>query len=143
MKNKIITLVLLAALSCFASAFAKDSAKEFSDGGAEFARQNRYEEAIISYSRAIELNPKFTEAYYGRGLAYGCKGEFDKAIADFTTVMVFDPGFAAAYNDRAVAYSSKKEYDKAWTDIHNAEKLGYKVNPDFLIDLKKASGREK
>jgi len=143
MKNKIITLILLVTLSVFANAFAKDSAKEFSDAGIELAKQSKYDEAVISYARAIELNPNFTEAYYGRGLAYGRKGEFDKAIADFTTVMILDPGFAGAYNDRAVTYCSKKEYNKAWADVHKAEELGYKVNPDFLIDLKKASGREK
>lgn len=143
MKKKIVIPVLLITLSGFVNAFAKDSAKEFSDAGMEFVKQSKYDEAVISYARAIELNPNFTEAYYGRGLVYGRKGEFDKAIADFTTVMILDPGFAAAYNDRAVTYCSKKEYNKAWADVHKAEELGYKVNPDFLIDLKKASGREK
>jgi len=138
MKTLILSMLLLVS----ANAFAGDAAKEALDRGAEFAKQSRYEEAIISYSRAIEINPKFTEAYYGRGLAYGRKGEFDKAIADFTSVMIFDPGFAAVYNDRAATYCAKKEYNKAWQDVHNAEKLGYKVDPDFLIDLKKASGKE-
>jgi len=143
MKKKIITLILLVTLSVFADAFAKDSAKEALDAGAEFVKQSKYDEAIISYSRAIEVNPNYGEAYYGRGFAYGHKGDYDKAIDDFTKVIILSPGFADAYNNRAVAYCSKKEYDKAWVDIHKAEELGYKVNPDFLIDLKKASGREK
>ena len=138
-KALILSMVLLVSTNAFATF---NAAKDALDRGAEFAKQSRYEEAIISYSRAIEINPKFTEAYYGRGLAYGRKGDYDKAIADFTSVMIFDPGFAAVYNDRAATYCAKKEYNKAWQDVHNAEKLGYKVDPDFLIDLKKASGKE-
>lgn len=143
MKNKITIPILLVTLSVFTNVFAKDAAKEALDTGMEFAKQSKYEEAIISYARAIELNPNFAEAYYGRGLAYGRRGDHDKAIADFTTVIILNPGFAAVYNDRAVAYCSKQEYDKAWLDIHKAEELGYKVNPEFLKDLKKASGRKK
>jgi hypothetical protein len=37
----------------------------------------------------------------------------------------------------------QRDFDKAWADVHKAEELGAKVNPELLDDLKKTSGREK
>ncbi len=36
------------------------------------------------FNKAIEINPKFAEAYNNRGLAYYIKGQHDKAISDCT-----------------------------------------------------------
>lgn len=54
-----------------------------------------------------------------------------------------DPNDAEAYNNRGLAYSDKKEYDKAWEDVYKAQSLGYKVHPEFLNALRKASGRQR
>ena len=40
------------------------------------------DKAIEAYSRAIELNPNYADAYNNRGIAYGQQGEFDRAIED-------------------------------------------------------------
>jgi hypothetical protein len=40
-------------------------------------------------------------------------------------------------------FSLQKECDKSWDDIKKAQDLGYQVPPEFLDDLRKASGREK
>ncbi len=54
-----------------------------------------------------------------------------------------DPSFAEAHFSRGRAYCVKKEYDKSWVDIKKAQDLGYEIPPEFLEDLRKASGREK
>ena len=51
-------------------------------GIAYFDLQN-YEQAISDYNRAIEINPKYAEAYYNRGLLYQILDETEKANADF------------------------------------------------------------
>ena len=38
--------------------------------------------AIEDYDTAINLDPNYADAYYGRGLAYGQLGRVDEAIAD-------------------------------------------------------------
>lgn len=38
--------------------------------GIKFWKENRYEEAIECYERAIELNPRFADAYYNLALAH-------------------------------------------------------------------------
>lgn len=42
------------------------------------------ESAANAYSRAIQINPKFVEAYYNRGLALLIKGEKIKGCIDIS-----------------------------------------------------------
>ncbi|MBF0564340.1 MAG: tetratricopeptide repeat protein [Nitrospirae bacterium] len=43
---------------------------------------NRYDQAIIDFTKSIELDPKNDKTYFYRGLAFGLKGNEDLAIAD-------------------------------------------------------------
>ena len=71
------------------------------------------------------------------------KGQYDKAIADFNKALQINPMLAVAYGNRGRAHYFMKEYDKSWDDIKKAQDLGYQIPPEFLDDLRKASGREK
>ena len=53
-----------------------------------------------------------------------------------------NPKYAMAYNNRGIAYYHKGEYDKAWEDVHKAQSLGLQVPPEFIKDLREASGGE-
>ena len=79
---------------------------------------------IAYFNKAIEINPRFAEAYYIRGRAYYYKGWYDKAIADYTMVIELNPRFAWAYHNRANAYYHKGQYDKACSDWRQACELG-------------------
>jgi len=52
---------------------------------------NNYEEAVDLFTQAIELNPGFDAAYYGRALTYGYLGEIEDAVADYEQVMEIEP----------------------------------------------------
>ncbi|MFZ1981786.1 MAG: tetratricopeptide repeat protein, partial [Smithella sp.] len=39
-------------------------------------------QAIADYSKAIELNPKYAEAYHNRGVTYGSLGNYNQEITD-------------------------------------------------------------
>jgi tetratricopeptide (TPR) repeat protein len=70
------------------------------------------------------------------------KGQLDQAISDFTKALEINPRFAMAYNNRGIAYYSKRQYDKSWMDVKKAQSLGYQIYPNFLDNLRKASGRQ-
>ena len=59
------------------------TAVDFYDSGCVHYRNGDYDKAIADYTKAIELNPDYAEAYYNRGLAYSRKDEDDKSDADF------------------------------------------------------------
>jgi tetratricopeptide (TPR) repeat protein len=54
------------------------------------------------YNEAIRLDPKFVNAYLGRGNALSNKQEYDKAIADDNEAIRLDPTYALPDAGRAL-----------------------------------------
>ena len=46
--------------------------------GNDYYKQRNLDAAIGAYSKAIELNPDYAEAYCGLGVAYDDQGAFDR-----------------------------------------------------------------
>jgi tetratricopeptide (TPR) repeat protein len=82
--------------------------------------QGIYENAIVSYTEAINLDPDNYQAYNGRALAYLQTGQYDQAIEDCSRSIAINPGYYLAYNNRGVAYSRKGEYPPALEDFTTA-----------------------
>ena len=62
----------------------------FFDAGNDFLDKKEYDQAIVQFTEAIELNAENANAYYqrgiaykGRGAAYGSTEDFDNAIRDY------------------------------------------------------------
>ena len=97
----------------------------------------------IPNDQAIELKLKSAQAYCNRGITYAKQWNYDQAIPEFTKAIEINPNYAEAYNFRAITYFRLQEYSKAWADVYKAEELGVTISPEFLEELKRASGREK
>ena len=63
--------------------FIKSGKAKFDEGD--------YRGAIADYSRAIELNPDYANAYYNRGIAKSKLGDHDGAEADRNRAAELDP----------------------------------------------------
>lgn len=98
------------------------------------------ESANQDFTRAIKLKSDFAAAYYNRGLTN--IAQYEKAITDFSRVIILKPDHARAYYYRAVEYFNLKDYNKSWDDVRKAQKLGYKVDPNFLKKLETKSSGE-
>jgi tetratricopeptide (TPR) repeat protein len=104
---------------------------------------NNDRKAIECFTKAIELDPQYAEAYEYRGMSY-CSGQiqdFDSALADYNKVIELDPNNGKFYWGRALVYYYKKDYKNTWTDINKAEEFGFQVPPAFLSELRKVSER--
>jgi tetratricopeptide (TPR) repeat protein len=134
----LIGVVFLAVFSVYA-----DTAEEYFHRGLADSKQHNFGQAIIDFTKSIEINPNYANAYVNRGNAYDYQGNFSQAILDYTKASEINPKDADIYYNRALAYFDQKNFAKAWEDVHKAKSLGAKIDPRFLEALKKASGREK
>ncbi len=92
-------------------------------GKAAFAKKD-YDQAIVEYTEAIRIDPKYRDAYFNRGTTYHFgKRDYDRAIADYTQAIQLDPKIADSFSARGVAYFDSKQYDLAITDQTEAIRL--------------------
>ncbi len=142
----IILPIILFFLFSHASAQQKQDepkdAKFYIGRGIAYAEKGQLDQAIDDFTKALGIDAKSIDAYYNRGIAYVYKGRYDWAVDDFSKVLEIDLKNAGAYYYRAIAYYYKQKYNESWKDIKKAEDLGYKIDPKFLENLRKASGRQ-
>ncbi len=82
--------------------------------GGRTDRDNR--SAISAFTRAIEISPKYAEAYVKRGLAHYRLGEYLKAIDDYTQTLLLNRYAADAYYSRGDAHRALGDYQRALAD---------------------------
>ena len=80
--------------------FNQKSEADYYNEGSLAARQGDFHAAIANYSKALELNPRFAEAYVGRGVVMTQMGKFEQAIADLTNAISLKPDQAMFYRNR-------------------------------------------
>jgi tetratricopeptide (TPR) repeat protein len=124
MKYGIVFMFLL--LQGYARAQPTVSAKEFLDNGIAKADAKDYLGAIDDYSKAINLNPKYVDAYFNRGVAKGNVKDYAGAVADYTRTIELDPKDAVAYFNRGTVKVILKDVAGATADFAKAIKLDSK-----------------
>jgi tetratricopeptide (TPR) repeat protein len=102
---------------------SRDNASEYYQRGMESFRLRQFAKAIADFSRAIELDPKYVEAYANRGYAYSEQGKTEQAIKDYERVIALDPNRALAYYNRGVIFLEEKNLDRAIEDFSTAIRL--------------------
>ena len=82
--------------------------------GQQTDRDNR--SAVAAFTRAIEISPKYAEAYIKCGLAHYRLGEYSKAIDDYTQTLSLNRYVADAYYSRGDAHRALGDYQHALVD---------------------------
>ena len=86
-----------------------------------------YYGAIADYTKAIEINPNFSNAYYNRGLTKYDLKDYKGAIEDYTKAIEINPNYIQAYNNRGAVKSELKDNYGAIADYTKA----IEINPNF------------
>ncbi len=74
--------------------------------------------AVNDFSRAIELDPDYAEAYFSRGVLYWRElRNAYRAIRDMTRVLELAPQWAEALFNRAMAYQIRGDHEQAIADL--------------------------
>jgi len=108
------------------------TAGDYLKRGFTYYNKDNLNQAIADLGRAINANPKLTEAYLYRGLAYMKKNEIDKALNDYNKAIELNPKNEEAYYVRGLAYADKKDIDRALNDYNKAIELNPKYVQAYL-----------
>ena len=114
----------------------------YTDRGLAYAKQGRFAKAFADFIQVIKIDPKSEVAYNNLGIVYAFQGEFPLAVFNFDRAIAINPKYAESYWNRAIAYDHLRKYDMAWKDVRQVRGLGFAVNPQFIVILRKDSGRK-
>ncbi len=102
-------LLLLSLAACG----AKDPWQEQYDLGMRYLNEGNYQEAVIAFEAAIEIDPKRVEAYSGLSNTYMAMGEYDKGLQVWDNIPQEDTSEMFAL--------SKQKSQKIRTAMENGE----------------------
>jgi len=93
----------------------------------QFAYDWKFKESEKNYLKAIELDPKFAQAYHWLGINLTSQGRFDEAYLNLKKGLELDPGNHVILLNNSVALIELGKYEEAET----ANKRGLSVNPNY------------
>jgi len=100
-----------------------DSAVAYNQRGVAYRMQGNHNDAIICFTKAIEINPQYAEAYLNRGLSYASSEikKDEQALSDFNKSIELNPkDNFFAYSVRGDIYYEKSNYKQAILDLSHA-----------------------
>ena len=96
------------------------SAYEFNAKGLRETQVMNFLGGIESFTKAIEEDPNYCEAYYNRGGARFIMGDYMNASYDLNKAVELDPKNVMAYVTRGMAYAASMNFPMAFADFNKA-----------------------
>ena len=122
-----IALFLIVSIySCLGSWLHPNDANFYFNRGLTYSNQGDLTQAIVDYTKAIEINPNYAGAYNNRGNIYFRQTNFGLANSDYSKAIEIDPNNEFAHRNRGNIYFRKGNYDKAIADYTKA----IEINPN-------------
>ena len=103
-----------------APTFVEKTKEQWMKEGDTHYQAQQYKEAIVSYHRAIDLDPQMAIAYFKRAIVYQYLKEYQKAIADYNQVVNLGYTFADVYYNRGLVYVMLQAYRSSIQDFDRA-----------------------
>ena len=75
----------------------QENAEQYINRGVALHKQGELDDAIVSFRKAIELDPSDASAHYSLGKALRDKGQLDAAIASYRRAIEFQPDNAMTH----------------------------------------------
>ena len=72
----------------------------------------RYEEEILCYDKALQIDPKFVEAWYNKGVVLGYLDRYEEAILCFDKALQIDPKYVDAWYAKGIALGYLGRYEE-------------------------------
>jgi len=89
------------------------NAVNYNNKAIEAYNKLQYKDAELAFKKAIELDPKYAEAYANLGALYAKFKEYDKAIKLYQECIKIKPTYAGAYTNLGNALNKTKRHEEA------------------------------
>jgi tetratricopeptide (TPR) repeat protein len=121
MKKRMFFLAAIMAL--FSVCTFGQNAKKYYKAGVEFTESMKYDDAIVQFTSAIELEPSNPDYYNVRGKAYEKVSKYPEAKADYEKAIVFDPKNTEAVISLGAVCNKMGNFDEALVQLNHASVL--------------------
>ena len=116
-----------------------------SDAQAEYADLlfglERYADAAAAYEDLLALKSSMVKDWYSLGLCYFNMSDWvacEKAWAEGLGRAPYHP---STNKGMAVLFWSKRQYERSWDSVYRCQRLGINLDPAFLDNLRRDSGK--
>ena len=109
----------------------KAAVMSFNKGRQLILERGKEEEAMASFSRAIEKFARHSKAYERRGYVNHQLGNFSDAIYDYTKSLDIDHNNSAAYYGRGLIYRATGKLEDAAKDFEQSLKCSIPLEPAY------------
>jgi tetratricopeptide (TPR) repeat protein len=96
------------------------TAQEYFDQGIQAYQNQNFEQAIVCFTKSIELNPNKAAPYNNRGRVYSVQKHNDLAITDFTKAIEIDSSDPILFHNRGSEYANQFQFELAIKDLTKA-----------------------
>ncbi len=107
------------------------------DIGVSLDQLGQYEEAEMSYSKCIELNPEYERAYNNRAVIYARLKRFEEAIADCSKAIELNASDPLPYRNRGLSLFDMERHKEAIEDFNVSLRLAGDA-PETLLSRARA-----
>lgn len=109
--------------------------KELLDKGIELIHQGKFDEAIESISKSIEIKKDWEISYFYRAVAQQANENMNEAILDYTKALKIKPNMCDAYYNRAKIMLEMKNCDVDIDKIIDDLKMALVFDENFIDAL--------
>ena len=105
---------------------ARERAEQRYYDALDLVLEGRHAEAVEQYRRALEADPKFTDALHGLSRALQDLNRIDEAIEVAKRISEIDPDDVLAHTSLSILYQKKGMVPEAEAEGNKARVLGWK-----------------
>lgn len=101
----------------------KQEAENLKNEGNRLMKEEKYQEALNTYSKAISQDATNPVFYCNRAAAYSRLGDYQSAADDCRMSLRYDPNYSKAYGRLGLAYSKMNKHQQALEAYQNALRI--------------------
>lgn len=108
-----LTFLFVGLFFCIAVVAPAQNARDFYKTGEEFFENKNYTDAIEHFTKALNIEPDYEDAYLMRAKAYEKTGEMEDALSDYERLTVLDPRAEEPFYHAARLLNQLERYEEA------------------------------